>query len=147
MEPLLAKKYSIYLYNSGHLFLLSFLYALHRKHYQLAIVPGSIFLTSIQYWKNPTYSFRRDLDIVVVHTSIGYQHYMAYNAKYANLHFVIYLTAAIFFPISIYYYNKKNYWLATFLHMTLHILSNSANIILYSGYINSHSSYSNCLFK
>ena len=147
MQPLLAKKYSIYLYNSGHLFLLSFLYALHRKHYQLAIVPGSILLTSIQYWKNPTYSFRRNLDIVVVHTSIGYQHYMAYNAKYASLHFVIYLTAALFFPISIYFYNKKQYYLYTFAHMTLHILSNAANIVLYSGQIKTVSSCSNCLFK
>jgi hypothetical protein len=140
MEPLLAKKYSIYLYKSAHLFLISFLYALYRKYYQLAIVPGSILLTSIHYWKNPTYSCRRNLDIVVVHTSIGYQHYMAYHAKYANLHFVIYLTAAIFFPISIYFYNKKQYYLYTFTHMTLHILSNAANIILYSGYINSHPS-------
>jgi hypothetical protein len=132
MEPLLAKKYSIYLYKSAHLFLLSFLYALHRKKYHLAIVPGSILLTSIQYWKHPIYSCRRDMDIVVVHISTGYQHYMAYNAKYANLYYVIYLIAAISFPISLYYYNKKNYWFSTFAHMTLHILTNAANIILYS---------------
>ena len=147
MEPCYERKYYICLYYSSHSFILSFLYALYRKHYHLAIVTGSILLTSIHYWKHPIYSFRRDLDIVVVHISTGYQHYMAYNAKYANLYYVIYLTAALFFLISIYFYNKKHHWLSTFLHMALHILCNSANIILYSGYINSSPSYSNCLFK
>ena len=132
MEPFLEKKYSICLYYSSHLFLITFLYALHIKKYQLSIVPGSVFLTSINHWKHPTYSFRRNLDLVVVNTSIVYQNYMAYNAKYAKLYYVIFLIGTFSYPISIYFHNKKYYWFSTFSHMSIHILSFANSFILYS---------------
>ena len=147
MEPCYERKYSICLYYSSHSFILSFLYALYRKQYHFSIIPASIFFTSIQYWKYPTQSYRRYVDILVVNTLLPYQLYRSTDTKYANLHFVLCLSASLFFPISIYFYNKKHHWLSTFLHMSLHILSNAANIVLYSGQIKTVSSCSKSLFK
>ena len=122
-------------------------YALYRKQYHFSIIPASIFLTSIHYWKYPIKSYKRNIDILVVNTLLPYQLYRSTDTKYANLHFVICLSATLFFPISIYFYNKKQYWLSTFLHMSMHILSNAANILLYSCQIKTVSLCSNSLFK
>ena len=122
-----------------HLTYLYFLYALYRKQYHFSIIPASIFFTSI-----PIKSYKRTIDILVVNTLLPYQ---VYRSTDANLHFVICLSATLFFPISIYFYNKKQHWISTFLHMALHILCNSANIVLYSGQIKTVSLCSNSLFK
>jgi len=132
MIPCYKRKYYICLYYSSHLFILSFLYALYRKRYHFSIIPGSILLTSIHYWKYPIKSYKRNIDILVVNTFLPYQHYRAIHSKYANVYFTIYFISLINFIISIYYYNKKHHWFSTFAHMTLHILSNAANIVLYS---------------
>jgi len=147
MIPCYERKYYICLYYSSHLFIVSFLYALYRKQYHFSMIPCAIFFTSIHYWKYPTNSYRRYLDILVVNTTLPYQVYRSTDTKYATLHFVICLSATSLFPISIYFYNKKHHWLSTCLHMSLHILSNAANIVLYSGQIKTVSSCSISLFK
>ena len=105
-------------------------------HYNLAIVPGSVFITSIHYWKRPDYSYRRYLDMVVVKTALIYQNYVAYNAEYSTIYYTILLFALLSYPVGIYYYHKKDYWKSTYAHISLHIIANVGNIVLYSGYIN-----------
>ena len=135
MDTILDKEQYIYIYNTSYLSLLSFIYAIYRNHYNLAAVPGSVFLTSIHYWKKPDYSYRRYLDMAVVKTALVYQHYIAYNAEYSKIYYTIFLLAMASYPIGIYYYNKKDYWKSTYAHILLHLLANIGNIILYSGYI------------
>lgn len=135
MNPILSREQSQYIYRVSYLTLCSSLYAIYRHHYTLAIVPGSVFLTSIYYWKNPNYSYRRYLDMVTVISAFIYQNYMAYNSEYANIYYTISFFSVASYPIGIYYYNKKYYWESTYAHMMLHILANIANIVLYSGYI------------
>jgi hypothetical protein len=112
------------------------MYAVYRNHYHLAIVPGSVFLTSTHYWKKPDYSYRRYLDMVVVKTAAVYQYYMVYNAEHANLYYTILFFGILSYPVGIYYYHKKDYWKSTYAHMLLHILANIGNFVVYSGYIN-----------
>jgi hypothetical protein len=135
METILEKEQYIILYRVSYLSLFSALYAFYMTHYSLAIVPGSVFLSSIHYWKKPDYSYRRYLDMAVVKTAVIYQHYMAYNAQYANMYYGILYVAMLSYPIAVYYYNKKDYWKSTYAHMMLHIIANIGNIVLYSGYV------------
>lgn len=57
MTVLLPPNYSKYLYYVSYFSLLSSFYAFKRKHYDLIIVPSSVFITSINYWRHPTYGY------------------------------------------------------------------------------------------
>jgi len=135
METILKKEQYTLIYKFSYLSLISSIYATYNNHYHLAICPGSIFITSIYYWKNPDYSYRRYLDMVVVKTSIIYQYYMSYNAQYMIIYNIILTLGILGYIIGIYYYHKKDYWKSTYADISLHILENIANIILYYGNI------------
>jgi len=66
--------------------LISCIYAIYKNHYDLALVPGGVFLTSINYWRCPDYSWRRYLDMIYVKLALIYQIYRAYNAEYCKLY-------------------------------------------------------------
>ncbi len=135
MNTILDKEQYILIYNASYISLLSSIYAIYRQHYNLALVPGSVFISSILYWKNPDYSYRRYLDMIVVKTALVYQHYMAYNAEYARMYYTILLFTILSYPVGIYYYHKKDYWKSTYAHILVHLIGNVGNVVLYSGYI------------
>ena len=135
METILEEQQYSLIYRTSYLSLLSSLYAIYRCHYAVSLLPASIFLTSIHYWKKPDYSYRRYLDMAVVKSAIVCQHYVAYNAQYANIYYGIFAVGLFAYPIGIYYYQKKDYWKSTYAHMALHLMANIGSMILYSGYI------------
>jgi len=116
----------------------SSLYAMYKGHYNLAFIPGGVFLTSINYWREPAVSsWRRTLDVGYVNMALFYQLYKVYitNAEHAKEYYFFTGIAALCYPIGVYYYNKKKYWKHIIFHSGLHIFANIANFILYSGYI------------
>jgi hypothetical protein len=132
--------------------LISFFYAIYRKYYYLAPVPGSVFLTSLNYWKKPRYnSWERHLDMSVVGIALLYQSYFALKSNMRVYYFFTIFLAIICYLISkTYVYISERYltnindniykknklkWIAIYYHAGLHILANAANIILYSGKI------------
>lgn len=134
-QPILENAQCILLYRISYIALFTALYALYRQHYSLIVVPGSVFLTSINYWRNPTYSWRRYLDMTVVKTTMVYQIYVGYNAQFINHCLAYWSLAIIAYLFSIHYHKKGHGWLSTYLHMLLHIFANLGNVVLYSGYI------------
>jgi len=132
MTILIPEQYNL-IYRVSWISLASTLYALYRNHYTLWFVPGSIFLTSINYWRKPDYSWRRYLDIVVAKSMIAYQLTMAYKSEYAPIYYLITGTALSCYPLGIYYYKKEEHWKSTYAHIMLHILCHVGNFILYSG--------------
>ena len=72
--------------------------------------------------------------MVVVKSAVVYQHYMAYNAEYANMYYSILAVSFLLYPIGLYYHSKKEYWISTYAHILLHITANIGNVVLYSGY-------------
>jgi hypothetical protein len=115
--------------------LVSSIYACYTGNYDLAIVTGTLFLTSINYWRLPTHCWRRNVDLCVVYSTLIYQSIRAINAQYATAHYTILLTGIMCYPIGIYYYKKKQHWASTYFHSGLHIITNIANLVLYSGHI------------
>ena len=127
---------SKYLFRISWLSLFSSIYAIKCGHYDMAVVPGGIFLTSINHWRNPAFiSWRRTCDIYYVRAGLLYQLIRSYNAQYAKKYYLCTLLGISFFPVSWYYYNKRQYWKSVISHGMLHAICNVANVILYTGYI------------
>ena len=102
--------------------------------YGMALVPGGVFITSINYWRNPRYdSWERKVDMVYVHTALAYQLFRAYRAEYGTLHYITMTIAVACYLLSNRYTRTEHIWLSTYLHAMLHVIANISSILLYSG--------------
>ena len=135
MQTILQDEQYRLIYRISYISFLSSLYALYRNHRILALVPGSVFLSSINYWYRPDYSWRRYLDMGVVQVALIYQWYTVRNAQYATPYYSLTSLGIVSYLISLYYYSNQQYWKSTYAHVALHVLANMGNIWLYSGSI------------
>jgi hypothetical protein len=127
------KEHSTFLWRTSWLSLVSCAYAIYQTHYHLAIVPGSVYLTSINYWRDPRKdSWRRTADIFVVYSSLAYQVLMTRNAENAYIYYFIILLCGLSYCGSLRY---NGTWAGVYCHSAIHILGNVSNIVLYSGKI------------
>lgn len=106
-------------------------FAVFRGYIDISIVPYSVWLTSINYWRDPDYSWRRYLDIVCVQCALWYQVYRAFGAQYQVEYYGITLLSMLFGCFGILY--RHDPWTSTLFHTSLHVLANLANMVLYSG--------------
>ena len=116
------------------LFLLSSINAGYKGHYDLAIGPFGIFLTSLNYWRKPVpNSWRRYLDMTCVSFVLSYQLIRAYNAEYYKEHYLAVVIGLSFYPLGNYFYKKKQYWNSIYSHSMIHVMANVSHFILCSG--------------
>jgi hypothetical protein len=132
MECILYPDQYKLIYNVSFLALGTFCYAVHNGHYDFAICSCSVFFTSINYWRKPTYDWRRYIDMACVKIAFIYHLYRAYHSRHMVVYYVLTGIATGFYPLGIYYYKKQRYWSSTYAHCMLHITGNIANLILYS---------------
>ena len=135
MECILFPEQYKLIFKISFLTLGSCIYAMYSGYSWLSICPGGIFLTSVNYWRKPDYSWRQSLDIAYVNLAISYQIFKAYNAEYMVLYYALNLLAMCFYPLGFYFYKKKQYWRSTYAHCALHIIANISCVVLYSGKI------------
>lgn len=132
----ISKQQGLILYRVSYLSLLSSLFAFYNGHYDLVLVPGGVFATSILFWSNPdSTSWRRYVDMMYVKVSLLYQLYRAYNADYVFAHYLLMILAVSWYPIGNYLYSKGYHLESYYAHSMIHVFSNIANIVLYSGYV------------
>lgn len=110
------------------------IYAIYRGHGDLSLVPLGVFVTSIQYWSHPTRSWRRNLDMTYVISSIFYQMYRSIGSQYAVYYYVMLFMAIACYPLSLHVY-PRHLWLSVVIHGMLHVFAHISNVILYSGYV------------
>ena len=134
-ECILCPAQYFLIWRVSFLSLFSSMYAIYNKHYDLAIVPGGVFCTSIMYWYKPDYSWRRTIDMSYVKIALCYQIIRAYNSTYYKLYYFSLIVSVLFYPLGIYFYKKKLFWNSTYSHCLLHVFANMGNFILYSGNI------------
>lgn len=110
------------------------IYAVCRRYYDLAPVPLGVFLTSINYWRNPTKSWRRTMDITYTIMSLVYQSIRAMDSEYGYL---FYISSGI--GILCYFISNAlichHSGLATLFHSAVHLFGNVGNVALYYGYV------------
>jgi hypothetical protein len=116
----------------------SAIYAYSRpESAHLAVVPASVWASSLLYWRNPVRnSWRRRLDIAVVFSGLTYQSYYAFRyapARTTPTNTALIVTAASCYGISQYYLARGRMWPATYTHAAIHIVANLANLVLYDG--------------
>ena len=125
------KPHSNYLFWTSCLSLGSGLFGLYKKQYNFIVYPFGVFITSINYWKNPTNGWRRTLDQTAVRLSLIIQTYNATGLTNFMPYSFITFVSAIFYPLG-FYYQYKYLPMSTFCHSLIHIGGNIGNIILYS---------------
>ena len=109
----------------------------HAASTHLAIVPASVWATSLLYWRNPLLdSWHRTLDMTAVFTGLTYNTYYAVSHASPN-HFGAYValigTAISSYGVSIYLMTRGRIWPATYAHACVHLFGNIANMVLYEG--------------
>lgn len=134
-----------FIWRMSFLSLFSSFYGIYNKQYDIAFVPFGVFLTSINYWRKPDYSWRRYLDMTYVKLAFSYQLIKAYNSDNFKLYYFLTLLTISFYSLGVYYYRKKMYWKSTYSHSMIHVLGNISNIILYSGCIAPFNNLSYCV--
>lgn len=122
-----------FLWRISWLSLISCAFAVYRGHYDLAFVPGGVWVTSINYWRKPDYSWRRHVDVIYVHLGMIYQILRALEAGNRNYYYTVLFLAMIFFSLGVHYYKQKHLWSSTISHGMVHVFGNVSNVILYYG--------------
>ncbi len=142
---ILEPEYASCIYRISFISFLSSIYAIQCECYDLAAVPGGVFLTSINYWREPVYGWRRNLDMSYVACALIYQTYRAYHllsssssssSSQSQALLAYYTLMGIgmgCYCLSLHLYKKKDIWSSTYVHCLVHVLANSANVVLYSG--------------
>ena len=126
---LIPEQYNI-IWGTSWIALFPTIHALKKKKYDLALCSGSVFLTSLNYWRNPVDSWRLLLDLFVVRTACVYQSYNAiHNRKYSYFFWTT-LAGLSFFIGKNKYYNENRMWTYTYFHLGLHIFANIGNFAL-----------------
>jgi hypothetical protein len=117
----------------------STIYALTHKSHHLAIVPATVFTTSLLYWRNPVRgSWYRVLDMTAVFLGVTYQSIYAFQTiriTSPNRHFAVY-TSLIAASVACYalsnsLLSRGRLWPATYAHASIHLVANVANMVLY----------------
>jgi len=113
--------------------LISVAWAIYNGHYVIAaVVPGGVFLTSVNYWRKPTAtSMRRIIDINYVRFATFFQLAWFYKSHNISLYVFFLFTAIAFYQYGWYLYKRQKYWASTHAHCMLHIMANIGNIVLY----------------
>ena len=123
------------LFKTSFIALLSCIYSFYNGYYEFSVSSGWIFLTSINYWRKPNYSWRRDLDMISVKFALVHHVIRGYNSEYYKYYCIFTFISIFCYKLSCYFHKKKMYWLSTYSHASLHVFANIANIILYTGQI------------
>jgi hypothetical protein len=90
---------------------------------------GSIF--AINYWKNPVYGWRRNIDMLWVQMLIYLHIYYVWNSQVRLTYFLIQLNGGCFYCIS-WYYHKRNYlWTSTLCHAVVNLSANGSLLVFY----------------
>lgn len=121
----------------------STIYAITHNSRHLAIVPATVFTTSLLYWRNPVRgSWYRVLDIATVFLGVTYQSLYAFQTiriTSPNCHFAAYTSliaaSGACYALSNSLMIRGRIWPATYAHASIHLIANVANMVLYHGNI------------
>jgi hypothetical protein len=123
-----------YLYYSSFLIGASSLVSLHQKDYSTFFFMFILFLSSINYWRNPTKGISRNVDLFLVRIINVYFYGMTivYCNEFQHTIFVntLYGASSMFLIEHIYHYYNHPHWVV--FHMIIHLyLSFFTPFVLY----------------
>ena len=111
--------------------LASSIYAFRLRHYKLGSGALIVYATSLLYWRNPTHSWRRVLDMFCVHATFFYHLYKVAPTSYMKTYYSRAFIIVMLYPCSLYLHRKRLSWWSVYAHALLHVLGNGINIQMY----------------
>lgn len=100
---MLNKSQSNYLWTTSWFSLIASFYGLYNSH-QIAILPGLIFITSLNHWRNPVRgSWRQRTDIITVVMSLYLQKIFGSELEYYPEYVIIVTIGLSFYPMALYF--------------------------------------------
>ena len=96
------------LFKTSFISLLSCIYSFYNGYYEFSVSSGWIFLTSINYWRKPNYSWRRDLDMISVKFALVHHVIRGYNSEYYKYYCIFTFISIFCYKLSCYFHKKKN---------------------------------------
>ncbi len=130
VDPImLSRRYANRPLFASFLALPSVIVAFSQQKYYCALVPLSVFLTSVNYWRNPRYGLRRNIDIITVTSGYIYNIYRSYESDNQVWYFATCLASVL-----CYLKARANVDpdVSTAWHVGIHICANIGNILLYN---------------
>lgn len=98
--------------------------------YDLSIGTFSVFLTSLLYWKKPTYGCRRTTDMTTVFLVFLYYMYSTLDVEDASLYYIFTGTSICCYYISCKEHKKGNTRVGAYNHSLIHFFANIANLCM-----------------
>ena len=130
--------YSIILYFTSYIYYFAALYGISNHIYDLGYYTGLVWLTSINYWYNPTIKYNYYLDIITVRSGIIYHLFRALDATNYFYFYIIFITGLLFYIPARYFCTKDQYLFSTLSHASMHIITGIGLFYLYSNKIKPH---------
>lgn len=125
---ILEQQYNI-LWATSWIALYPTIQAIQKRKYDLALGTGMVFLTSINFWKDPCNDRNRWIDVFTVRSVLCYQLYKGIVKK--NKQYLFFTATSVSsFLVGCYFYERKQFWVYTYCHMGLHIMANFASFSL-----------------
>lgn len=129
---LLPEQYNL-LWKTSWLSLIPTALLLYKQQVGRATCGVAIFLTSINYWRHPDYSWRRYLDLATVFFCMLYQVINARNAQNRIAYYTLGTSSIVSFVIGMHQYKQNRWWVSTLLHANTHLLASAAQLTLVLG--------------
>lgn len=127
---MLTTEQAAFLYYSSHSYLATVAVALATHNYNIALSPAAVFLTSINYWRDPKYGWRKNIDAVVACTSIVVHEALAIQLHIPLTYIIITNVGLLSYPIGVALMKYENKWPATVTHAFLHLYTAVVSIAL-----------------
>jgi len=127
--------YTNILYYTSYIYFFNAIYGLSNHIYDLASYTGLVWLTSINYWSNPTIKYNYYLDIITVRSGIIYHLFRALDATNYFYFYIIFITGLLFYIPARYFCSKEQYFISTIFHANMHIITGISLFYLYSNKI------------
>jgi hypothetical protein len=131
-----TKKHAKYIWNLSWLAFGASLYGFMKGHADMGIIHSGVFLTSINYWRNPVPGWRKNIDIGYVCLSGMYHILRSQNAEYEKYARFGCLCSMVSFITGVYkYVYKKDVDKSIKWHGACHVFGHGSIILLYSGIV------------
>lgn len=99
----------------------------------MAYATYSVFLTSLLYWRNPTYGWRRNLDMTTVGCALMYYIANSYGNPNAGWYYGFTSLGVASFLVSWLYHIQGKTLEGAYCHCMVHIFANMGNLALSAG--------------
>jgi hypothetical protein len=131
----LEPKYSQWLWFSSWVHIVTVICAYVMQVYDISVLALIVLLTSLNYWRQPDYGYRRYLDIVCVQVGLWWAFIRTLDASepYRTMSFTCGSFMFLLFVLSVRLHQKNEHKLSTMLHMLVHFMGNLGTSIAVFG--------------